>query len=77
MLARLCADAGEAAAEDWQAFLTLVDPLVHRDYPVSAKVFQEIAGVAMLPMSRVSDATLTPYDLRVLGALATQIAAIG
>jgi 4-hydroxy-tetrahydrodipicolinate synthase len=74
LLAWLCANAEGDAATDLQAFLTLVDPLVHRDYPVSAKAFQEIAGVTMLPLSRVSATTLTPYDLRVLGALATQVA---
>jgi 4-hydroxy-tetrahydrodipicolinate synthase len=76
LLAWLCANPEAGAAEDLQTFLTLVDPLVHRDYPVSAKTFQDLAGVAMLPTSRVSATTLTPYDRRVLRSLATQVAGL-
>lgn len=77
LLASLCAKAELAMSDDLQSFLTLVDPLVHRDYPVSAKTFQGLTGVAMRPTSRVSATTLTPYDQRVLAALATQIAEHG
>ncbi len=74
LLVWLCAHAGEEkAAEEMQAFLTMADPLVHRDYPVSAKVYQGLLGNAMLPRSRVSTAVLTAYDLRVLTGLKAQV----
>jgi 4-hydroxy-tetrahydrodipicolinate synthase len=74
LLAWLCSHATDTpAAEELQAFLSLADPTIHRDYPVSAKVYQQLAGVAMLPLSRVSTASLTEYDERVLHALTAQV----
>ena len=57
----------------WLCANFAADTAIHRDYPVCAKVYQRIAGVEMLPLSRVSTATLTPYDERVLHALAAQV----
>lgn len=75
LLAWLCAQAtaAPALADDLQSFLSLADTTIHRDYPVSAKVYQGFAGVAMLPLSRVSKTLLTAYDQRVLQALAVQV----
>jgi 4-hydroxy-tetrahydrodipicolinate synthase len=74
LLAWLCTHATEApAADDLQAFLSLADTTIHRDYQVSAKVYQRLAGVEMLPLSRVSQTILTGYDERVLQALAAQV----
>ena len=75
LLAWLCAhydDHPEAAAA-LQAAIASVDPVLHQKYPVCAKYYRDRAGMPMLTISRVNDARLDIYDMRVLDSIAQLI----
>lgn len=59
-------------AELIQAFLGTADTTIHHKYPVCAKYYHQCAGIHMLPISRVSQAVLNDYEMRVLNQIATQ-----
>ncbi|MBZ0291153.1 MAG: dihydrodipicolinate synthase family protein, partial [Anaerolineae bacterium] len=65
------ADSGQKV-ELIQSFLGTADATIHHKYPVSAKYFRQCAGFDMLPISRVSDAVLNDYEMRVLNQISTQ-----
>ncbi len=69
----LCKHFLRADAANAQSMISMADPIIHHRYPVSAKYYRRQAGFAMTTASRVSSATLTDYDRRVLDSIARQM----
>ncbi len=69
----LCKHFLGAEAENVQTLIRMADPTIHHRYPVSAKYYRRQSGFDMTTVSRVSNATLTNYDQRILDSIARQM----
>lgn len=69
----LCKHFLHADAAKAQSLISMADPTIHHQYPVSAKYYRRQAGFAMTTVSRVSNAKLTGYDQRILDSIARQM----
>ena len=69
----LCENFASPQADRVQSLLGLADPAIHHHYPVSAKAYRKRAGFDMNAISRVSDAALGDYEMRVLYYMAAQM----
>ena len=72
-IVKLCDTFDTQEADKIQALLGMADPTIHHKYPVAAKYYQKQAGVDMLTISRVTDAELNDYEMRVLDYIAAQM----
>lgn len=69
----LCENFASPQADRVQSLLGLADPAIPHHYPVSAKAYRKLAGFDMNAISRVSDASLSDYEMRVLNNMAAQM----
>ncbi len=69
----LCENFASQQADRVQSLLGLADPAIHHHYPGSAKAYRKLAGFDMNAISRVSDAALGDYEMRVLYYIAAQM----
>ena len=69
----LCKNFASPQADRVQSLLGLADPAIHHHYPISAKAYRKLAGFDMNAISRVSDASLGDYEMRVLNYMAAQM----
>jgi 4-hydroxy-tetrahydrodipicolinate synthase len=74
LLAWLCRNYEEPAAERLDTFVTIADHAARNAYPTSAKAYVARAGLDIETVCRVEDRTLRPADERVLEALAAAVA---
>ena len=73
---RLCQIFQTQEADQIQAAIGMTDATIHQKYPVCAKYYRNYSGNDMLTISRVTDAKLTDYEMRVLTYIASQIEAM-
>ena len=73
LLVWLCKHFLSPDAVNAQTLIRMADPTIHHHYPVSAKYYRRQSGFDMTTVSRVSNATLTNYDQRILDSIAKQM----
>ncbi len=75
-VAQLCEIFETPEAEQIQALIGMADPTIHHKYPVCAKYYHQQNEVDMLTISRVTNAELNDYEMRVLNYIASQMKAM-
>ncbi len=73
VVVQLCNTYKADEAEKIQALIGMADPTIHHKYPVCAKYYRKHAGSDILTLSRVNDAVLNDYEMRVLEYIASQM----
>ena len=69
----LCEHFETEEADAVQALLGIADPTIHHKYPVCAKYYHQQFELEMLALSRVTDAALNKYDMRILNFIGSQM----
>ncbi len=73
LLVALCAEPQRRDTPLINSMVTALDPIIHQNYPQCAKYFHRHYGVSMSHHSRLGSVEFSPYDLRVLDAIALQL----